>query len=78
MREVRFHAFQGLYLAVAWLVLDAVADNVLPRGRALTGPIKAAAFALWVYMLYQTSRGMLVRLPLLGELADRSVDEQRA
>lgn len=78
MRDVRFHAFQGLYLAVAWLVLDSVAESVLPRGRALVGPIKAAAFALWIYMLYQTSRGVAVRLPLLGELADRSVDEQRA
>jgi uncharacterized membrane protein len=66
-RTVRFHAFQGLYVfnlfdghGVRWLV----------------SPLKIAVIGTWIYMIVQTNQDKLVKLPLLGELADRSVDEQ--
>ncbi|MCX6599208.1 MAG: zinc ribbon domain-containing protein [Acidobacteria bacterium] len=77
MRDVRFHAFQGLYLFVTWLIVDLVTKEILPQGWLIGRPLKVAVFAAWVYMLYQTSRGLMVRLPFIGELADRSVDEQK-
>ena len=77
LREVRFHAFQGLYLFVTWLIVDLVTKEILPHGALVGRPIKVALFAAWVYMLYQTSRDIMVRLPFIGELADRSVDEQK-
>ena len=80
-RTVRFHAFQGLYLFVVWLLVDLVADNVF-RGegrmmRWMVSPLKIAVVVTWVYMLVQTNQDKLVKLPLIGELADRSVDEQK-
>src|SRR5260370_9203645 len=37
-REVRFHAFQGLYLFVAWLILGWVVSPALPLAGMATGP----------------------------------------
>ncbi len=80
-RMVRFHAFQGLYLFVAWLLIDRV---IGPAVRALTlgnlgiaALLKAAVLAAWIFMLVKTSQGEEYHLPVFGELADRSIAEQR-
>lgn len=77
-RTVRFHAFQGLYVFVVWLLVDLIGDNLFDgRGvRWLVSPLKIAVIGTWIYMIVQTNQDKLVKLPLLGELADRSVDEQ--
>jgi uncharacterized membrane protein len=78
-RETRFHAFQGLYIFVAWLFVDWVFDpfaHIAPSMRFSAGVMKAAVFGAWIFMLVKTSQGENYRLPLLGELADRSVSEQ--
>ncbi len=81
MRTVRFHAFQGLYLFVTWLIVDLIVDNsrwMLPDGtRWLLSPLRLAVIGAWIYTLVQTANDRLVKLPLLGEIAERSVDEQR-
>lgn len=81
-QSVRFHAFQGLYLFVAWLVVDwAVGPFFHFAGEvsqvSLAAILKLALFATWIYMLVKTSQGVTVRLPVLGELAERSLAEQR-
>ena len=75
MRDVRFHAFQGLFLFVAWMLVSLATREIghFPFPQVL----KLAVFCTWIYMLVQTSNNRLVKLPLIGELADRSVDEQR-
>lgn len=82
-RIVRFHAFQGLYLFVAWLLIKAVAVPLITMGhdhgptRAIAGILHVAMVGLWVFMLIKTSQGEMVSLPIAGELAERSVAEQR-
>jgi uncharacterized membrane protein len=90
--DVRFHAFQGIYLFVVWLIVDWIlspaAGFSMWRGWArhweagfpaltLVGAMKAAVFVAWIFMLVKTSKGEHYRLPILGELADRSVAEQK-
>jgi uncharacterized membrane protein len=79
-RLVRFHAFQGLYLFVTWLLVDLVTDNVLASAgrqmRWVVNPLKLAVIGTWIYMLIQTNQGKRIKLPFLGDLAERSVDEQ--
>jgi uncharacterized membrane protein len=84
--EVRFNAFQGLYIFVAWLIIDWVVSPFLmfPFGFGEFGPrhffpglLKAAMFLVWIFMIVKVSQGESYRLPVLGELADRSVSEQR-
>ncbi|MEZ5400112.1 MAG: zinc-ribbon domain-containing protein [Bryobacteraceae bacterium] len=80
--NVRFHAFQGLYLFVAWLVLDASwgIGSVLHLsfGSAryhLDRLLHMALIGVWIYMLIQTSQNVRVRLPLIGEWAERSLSK---
>ncbi len=77
---VRFHAFQGLYLFVAWLVLDRswgighLLHLSLGWSRFhLDGVLHLALIGIWIYMLIQTSQNVRVRLPLIGEWAERSL-----
>ena len=82
--EVRFHAFQGLYLFVCWLIVDWVLSPFLmfpfggDFGMRLFLPrlLKIAVFGLWIFMIVKISQGQSYRLPVLGELAERSVSEQ--
>jgi len=79
-RETRFHAFQGLYLFVVWLFVDWVFDpfsHVSPSMEIPASILKISGFGAWIFMLVKTSQGENFRLPLLGELADRSVSEQK-
>lgn len=77
-RITRFHAFQGLYLFVAWLIVDRVIGEMFSRrGFDPEDLGKLAIFVAWIFMMVQTSKGQLVRLPLVGDLADKSVAEQQ-
>ena len=81
-RGVRFHAFQGLYLFVTYLIATwAVAPMLGFPSEALEDSLelifKAAVFCVWIFMIIKTSQNETFRLPLLGQLADRSVAEQR-
>ncbi len=82
-QNTRFHAFQGLYLFVAWLITDWV---LKPFFRSFGFPInffpivataKTAIFIAWIWMLIKVSQSQSFKLPLIGELAERSVAEQR-
>ncbi len=77
-RQVRFHAFQGLYLFVAWLMADWVIGPIF-RGldMHIEGLLKAAVFGAWIFMMIKTSQNEHYRLPVFGELAERSANEQR-
>jgi uncharacterized membrane protein len=80
---VRFHAFQGLYLGVVWLLIDMAIGSFIgfagvAARRAITGSLKLSVLCGWGFMLYKTSMGELIRLPFLSELADRSVAEHTA
>jgi len=83
--DVRFHAFQGLYLFVAWLIVDwvispalAIADGSFGLHHLVRDGLQLLIFAAWILMLVKVSHGEHYRLPILGELADRSVCEQRS
>jgi uncharacterized membrane protein len=82
-RDVRFHAFQGLYLFVAWLILDwgvgpffaFVPRNVFHF--SIAGMLKMVVMAAWIFMIVKASQGERYRLPVFGELAERSLTEQQ-
>ena len=79
-REVRFHAFQGLYIFVAWLIVDWVLADFFLLGRSprfVISGLKTVILGAWVLMLIKVSQNQTFRLPVLGELAERSVAEQR-
>lgn len=78
--EVRFHAFQGLYLFVVFLILKWVFDPIASHNRSmeqLNDLVQLVVIGGGIFMLVKTNQGSLIRLPFLGELADKSVSEQR-
>ena len=84
--QVRFHAFQGLYLFVAWLLVQWVVSPALyvsdyalgdPFRHVLSAGLQLLAFGAWIFMIVKVSHDENYKLPILGELAERSVSEQR-
>jgi uncharacterized membrane protein len=85
--QVRFHAFQGLYLFVAWLLVENVIGPVLLVGdhgygthwyRLVRGVMQLAIFGAWIFMMIKVSQDENYHLPIVGDLAERSVSEQRS
>lgn len=79
-KELRFHAFQGLYIFVLWLFVDWVFTPMAAFAastRFIGHAMHVVVFGVWIFMLVKTSQGELFRLPIIGELADRSVSEQK-
>ncbi len=82
-QDVRFNAFQGFYIFVAWLIVDQVLSPLMGFGGefgfhfGLGRLLKAVLFGIWIFMIVKVSHGESYRLPVLGELAERSVSEQR-
>jgi uncharacterized membrane protein len=78
-RTVRFHAFQGLYLFVAWLLVQWVFTPLSFIARAphfpLSGLLHLAILFVWVFMLIKTSQDQTYSLPVIGELAEKSLQE---
>jgi uncharacterized membrane protein len=77
-RTVRFHAFQGLYLFVAWLIVDHVLAPMfgfVPHF-PLGGLFRAVILGVWIFMIVKASQEQAYSLPLIGELAERSVAER--
>ena len=81
--DTRFHAFQGLYLFVAWLIVEWVVGPVLSipshimLGFRIGGLLKAMLIGAWIFMLVKVSQRERFKLPIVGDLAEKSVTEQR-
>ncbi len=75
-RLVRFHAFQGLYLFVAWLMADWVLKPLgFLRILHVTQLVEAGLLAMSIIMMIKASRDEAYALPLFGELAHRSMED---
>jgi uncharacterized membrane protein len=77
-RVVRFHAFQGLYLFVAYLIEDWVLKPVftsIPRVH-INGIIQLVLLGMSIFMIIKASHDEAYALPIIGELAEKSVSER--
>ena len=79
---VRFHAFQGLYLFVAWLMADWVLrpmfDVFLIPRMQIYRIVEIVLLGMSVFMMLKAGQNEAFSLPLFGELAHRSVAEDKA
>lgn len=79
-RFVRFHSWQCIMLAIAWIAID-VGLFVLGRipGVGLLdivlGPLVGLAFFIvWLICLIQAFTGKMFKLPVLGDLAEKQAN----
>jgi uncharacterized membrane protein len=81
-RNIRFHAFQSIFLSIAWVALEIVAAIVsavlihIPiLGAIMTGliylVIGLGAFIMWLYMMFKTYNGEKIVLPVIGPMAEK-------
>jgi uncharacterized membrane protein len=78
-QNVRFHAFQGLYLFATWLlvkwvvgpIMDAGSDRFIRIDHVLEGILLAVS----IFMIIKASHEEAYVLPVIGELAKRSATE---
>ncbi len=74
-RNVRFHAFQGLYLFVGWLIAHQVLRPLFDWTPHLHiyALIEALLLGMSIFMMVKAAHREAYALPLFGELAQRSV-----
>ncbi len=74
-KTIRFHAFQSIFVHVAFIVLWILLGflGFLTHGFSfLLYPLLGLAFViLWVYMMYTAYNGKKVKLPVVGDLAEK-------
>ena len=79
-RQVRFHAFQGLYLFVAWLIVNQVLRPVITSlpdgGFRMDKILEAVLMFTWIFMLVKASHDETYSLPIIGDLAQKSATER--
>lgn len=76
-RFVRFHAFQAIFLSVAWFALYFVLGiflTILPGmfwrvSWMLHSLLSLAFFLLWVFLMYKAYSNEQFKLPVIGDLA---------
>ena len=74
-KTVRFHAFQSIFFNIAWIVFWIVWSffSLMMHGFGfLLSPLFGLAFfLLWLYLMYSAYTNKRVKLPVIGDLAEK-------
>jgi uncharacterized membrane protein len=81
-REIRFHAFQSIFLNIAWVALWIVVTIILIPFRlipflglfiaiVLQSVLGLGGFICWLYMMFKTYNGEKIVLPVIGPMAEK-------
>jgi uncharacterized membrane protein len=76
-RFVRFHAWQSIFFNIAWWILwfglHIVAHiPLLGFLTILVWPLVGlAGFIVWVFLLVKANQGLMFKLPVIGDLAEK-------
>ncbi|MGQ9634393.1 MAG: hypothetical protein ACUVXB_09120 [Bryobacteraceae bacterium] len=75
-KEIRFHAFQALFLQIAWVVVQVVLGVLAPLGGwslwwTLSRLVHLALVLLALYLMWQTYQNRKTVLPMIGEAAQK-------
>lgn len=82
MKDVRFHAFQSIFLSVAWVavwiavsivgsVLMAISFALSALVGLLSMLVGLGFLVLWIYLIIKAYQGQKVVLPVIGPLAEK-------
>ena len=74
-KTVRFHAFQSIFLTVAYFVIQ-IAWSIISLlthglGFLLYPLLLLFFFVLWLYMMYSAYNNKKIKLPVIGDLAEK-------
>jgi uncharacterized membrane protein len=69
----RFHAMQSIFFSLAVAVVFLVLSGIPVLGRILHYPLLIAVGVVWVSLMFTALRGQRVKLPYIGDLAERQL-----
>ena len=73
-KRIRFHAFQSIFLGLAWMVFWMAMTIVFHRLAFFLAPlVSIAGFCLWLYLIVTAYQGKKIVLPVIGPLAEKQV-----
>jgi len=81
-RTIRFHAFQSIFLNIAWfaawivITIIMIPFHLIPFlglfiSVVLHSALGLGAIIVWLYMMFKTYNGEKIVLPVVGPLADK-------
>jgi uncharacterized membrane protein len=81
-RDIRFHAFQSIFLNIVWVAVWIVVAFVTILFRAipflglfisalLHFAVGLGGFVVWLYMMFKTYNGEKIVLPVIGPMAEK-------
>ncbi len=84
-RFIRFHSFQSIFFAVAWIVIwiglmiISAVLVVIPILGHLVGFLLWMVFAMgyfvvWIILLIKANQGVMYKLPVIGDLAEKQAN----
>ncbi len=73
-RFVRFHAFQSIFLCVAWFVAHIVLMMIPVIGGAIASLLGLAFLIVWILCLAKAYGGQMFKLPVIGDLAEKQAN----
>ena len=73
-KAIRFHAFQGLFLLAASIVVNIVMSTIvsLMWGLVFLMPFVHLIFVgIWIFLMFKTYSGERIVLPVIGPIAEK-------
>lgn len=74
-RTIRFHAFQSIFLNVAWFACHILVLmlGLITHGFGLffSPVVGLLFFVLWLYMMFSAFNNRKIKLPVIGDLAEK-------
>ncbi|HWR16278.1 MAG TPA: DUF4870 domain-containing protein [Terriglobales bacterium] len=71
---VRFHSFQCLFFAVAWIVINIVLMMIPVIGWMVMQVIHILFLIVWIVLLIKAYQGQMFKLPVIGDLAEKQAN----
>ncbi len=73
-KTIRFHCFQSIILFVALFVVNLVVGFIPVINLVLLPFLGLAEFILWIVLVVQAFQGKKLKLPVIGEMAEKQAN----
>lgn len=72
-KTVRFHAFQSIFLHIAFIVFWILLGMIMPFSVSLilSPLVGLAGLVGWILLMWKAYQGQKVKLPVIGDLAEK-------
>ncbi len=70
-KTVRFHAWQSIFLSGAYTILWIIIGWIPILGGIIMGILGVIVFILWIILMYKAYKGEMLKLPVVGNLAEK-------